>query len=56
MEKWLVVLGVWGMCAVCAVLFIRGATGASNRSPADKERAPAASRASAGDTQAAVND
>ncbi len=27
MEKWLVVLGIWAMCATCAVLFIRGATG-----------------------------
>jgi hypothetical protein len=26
MEKWLVVAGVWSMCALCAVLFIRGAT------------------------------
>ncbi|WP_181969810.1 hypothetical protein [Paraburkholderia sp. DHOC27] len=26
MEKWLVVAGIWSMCATCAVLFIRGAT------------------------------
>ncbi len=26
MEKWLVVAGIWTMCAMCAVLFIRGAT------------------------------
>jgi hypothetical protein len=31
MEKWLVVLGIWMMCATCAVLFIRGATGVSRR-------------------------
>ncbi|HEY2607850.1 hypothetical protein P0D88_17405 [Paraburkholderia sp. RL18-103-BIB-C] len=56
MEKWLVVVGIWAMCAACAVLFIRGATGASNRRSADKERARAASRASAGETRAALND
>jgi hypothetical protein len=44
------------MCAACAVLFIRGATGASNRTPADKECASATSRASADDSRAAVND
>jgi hypothetical protein len=26
MEKWLVVAGIWTMCGMCAVLFIRGAT------------------------------
>jgi hypothetical protein len=26
MEKWLVVSGIWMMCALCAVLFIRGAS------------------------------
>lgn len=26
MEKYLVVAGIWSMCALCAVLFIRGAT------------------------------
>ncbi|WP_172317153.1 hypothetical protein [Paraburkholderia solitsugae] len=56
MEKWLVILGIWAMCATCAVLFIRGATGASSRrTPAD-ERARPASRASAGDTRTALND
>ena len=50
MEKWLVVLGIWAMCATCAVLFIRGATGASGK------REPAEGRASAGDAQAALND
>jgi hypothetical protein len=31
MEKWLVVAGVWSMCALCAVLFIRGATAPESR-------------------------
>ncbi|MFD1558588.1 hypothetical protein ACFSHT_23625 [Paraburkholderia silviterrae] len=31
MEKWLVVAGVWSMCALCAVLFIRGATAPAMR-------------------------
>lgn len=31
MEKWLVVAGVWFMCALCAVLFIRGATAPATR-------------------------
>ncbi|CAB3765184.1 hypothetical protein [Paraburkholderia humisilvae] len=26
MEKWWVVAAIWTMCAMCAVLFIRGAT------------------------------
>jgi len=26
MEKFMVVAGIWSMCALCAVLFIRGAT------------------------------
>lgn len=26
MEKLMVVAGIWTMCAMCAVLFIRGAT------------------------------
>ncbi|WP_188130790.1 hypothetical protein [Paraburkholderia panacisoli] len=56
MEKWLVIFGIWVMCAACAVLFIRGATGASNRRAAEEERARAASRASAGDTRTALND
>ncbi|MFL9997221.1 hypothetical protein PQR34_39625 [Paraburkholderia sediminicola] len=57
MEKWLVVLGIWAMCATCAVLFIRGATGgASSRRTPVEDRARPASRASAGDTRAALND
>jgi hypothetical protein len=57
MEKWLVVLGIWVMCAACAVLFIRGATARSSKHEAGEERARAASRASAGDAaRAALND
>ena len=56
MEKWLVVLGIWAMCAACAVLFIRGATAGSDKRTAAKKRARAASRGSAGDTRAALND
>ncbi|WP_172161950.1 hypothetical protein [Paraburkholderia elongata] len=56
MEKWLVILGIWAMCATCAVLFIRGATGGSSKRAAADERARPASRASAGDARAAVND
>jgi hypothetical protein len=56
MEKWLVILGIWAMCAACAVLFIRGATRGSEKRAADEERARAASRASAGDTRAALKD
>ncbi len=26
MEKWMVVTGIWTMCALCAVFFIRGAS------------------------------
>jgi hypothetical protein len=26
MEKWMVVAGIWSMCALCAVFFIRGAS------------------------------
>ncbi|WP_296662588.1 hypothetical protein [Paraburkholderia sp.] len=26
MEKIMVVIGIWGMCALCALLFIRGAS------------------------------
>jgi hypothetical protein len=37
MEKWLVILGIWAMCAACAVLFIRGATGGSNRREEERE-------------------
>lgn len=25
MSTWMVITGVWAMCAICAVLFIRGA-------------------------------
>jgi hypothetical protein len=32
MEKWLVVAAIWTMCAMCAVLFIRGAAGGTGRS------------------------
>ncbi|WP_168664218.1 hypothetical protein [Paraburkholderia sp. SG-MS1] len=56
MEKWLVVLGIWAMCAACAVLFIRGATAGSGRRIAAKGGARAAARASSGDTRAALND
>ncbi|NMM03783.1 hypothetical protein HHL24_38660 [Paraburkholderia sp. RP-4-7] len=56
MEKWFVVLGIWAMCATCAVLFIRGATGGSGKRTADDGRAQPASRTSAGDTRAALND
>lgn len=56
MEKWLVVLGIWAMCATCAVLFIRGATGRPGRRVAGEGRPRAASRASAGETRAALND
>jgi hypothetical protein len=56
MEKWLVVLGIWAMCAACAVLFIRGATAGSNKRVALKGGARAASHASSGDTRAALND
>ncbi|WP_322010874.1 hypothetical protein [Paraburkholderia sp. J12] len=31
MEKVLVVAGIWSMCALCAVLFIRGATAPAMR-------------------------
>ncbi|RKE25406.1 hypothetical protein B0G76_6937 [Paraburkholderia sp. BL23I1N1] len=57
MEKWLVILGIWAMCAMCAVLFIRGATGSSSsRRKSVDGRARPASRASAGETHAALND
>ncbi|MFB9125553.1 hypothetical protein ACFFYR_21240 [Paraburkholderia dipogonis] len=56
MEKWLVILGIWAMCATCGVLFIRGATSGPGRRESDDERATAASRASAGDARAALND
>jgi hypothetical protein len=38
MEKWLVVAGIWSMCAMCAILFIRGATCSVSRVPADARR------------------
>ena len=41
MEKWLVVLGIWAMCAGCAVLFIRGATGRSGKHEAAEANRPA---------------
>ncbi|CAD6544357.1 hypothetical protein LMG28727_04261 [Paraburkholderia kirstenboschensis] len=56
MEKWLIVLGIWAMCATCAVLFIRGATGGSDKRKAPESRGRATSAASAGDAQAALND
>jgi hypothetical protein len=40
MEKWLVVVGIWSMCAMCAILFIRGATCSVARAPTDAQRAP----------------
>jgi hypothetical protein len=36
MEKWLVVAGIWTMCAMCAVFFIRGATCSVARETADE--------------------
>ncbi|PQV47140.1 hypothetical protein [Paraburkholderia sp. BL21I4N1] len=56
MEKWLVVLGIWAMCATCAVLFIRGATGGADKRAEVEGRARASSRASTGDTRTALND
>ncbi|MFM0338800.1 hypothetical protein [Paraburkholderia fungorum] len=56
MEKWLVVLGIWVMCATCAVLFIRGATGRAARRASAEEQTLTASRASAGETHGALND
>lgn len=38
MEKWLVVAGIWSMCAMCAILFIRGATCSVARVPVDARR------------------
>ncbi|MFM0227106.1 hypothetical protein [Paraburkholderia dipogonis] len=56
MEKWLVIVGIWAMCATCAVLFMRGATrGPGRREPAEGH-GPAASRASAGDARTALNE
>ncbi|MBN3849625.1 hypothetical protein G3N58_22755 [Paraburkholderia sp. Ac-20342] len=57
MEKWWVILGIWALCATCAVLFIRGATGRPNRQEEDENQTQAASRASAGNTtRTALND
>ncbi|MCC8393268.1 hypothetical protein LJ656_11760 [Paraburkholderia sp. MMS20-SJTR3] len=55
MEKWLVILGVWAMCAACAVFFIRGATGGSNRQ-ADEKPARADARKSGSKARAALHD
>ncbi|MGF6722743.1 hypothetical protein P3T43_002094 [Paraburkholderia sp. GAS41] len=44
MEKWLVVAGIWTMCAMCAVLFIRGATCSVARETPDQRRAPNGAR------------
>jgi hypothetical protein len=38
MEKWLVVAGIWSMCAMCAILFIRGASCSVSRVPARVRR------------------
>ncbi|MFP3244839.1 MAG: hypothetical protein RXR20_09790 [Paraburkholderia sp.] len=35
MEKWRVVAGIWTMCAMCAVFFIRGATSSVARETVD---------------------
>ncbi|MFP3563697.1 hypothetical protein [Paraburkholderia sp. SIMBA_030] len=56
MEKWLVILGIWAMCATCAVLFIRGATGGARKRAAEEGSTRQASRASAGDTRTALRD
>ena len=56
MEKWLVVLGIWAMCATCAVLFIRGATGGSGKREASEGRSRATPGASSSEAQAALND
>ncbi|WNC89823.1 hypothetical protein RI103_00220 [Paraburkholderia sp. FT54] len=56
MEKWLVVLGIWAMCATCAVLFIRGATSGPGRREPAEGRTPAASRETAGDARTALSE
>ncbi len=56
MEKWLVILGIWAMCAACAVFFIRGATSGSNRREEEHNSGSAASRGSAGNPRSALND
>jgi hypothetical protein len=40
MEKWLVVAGIWTMCAMCAVFFIRGATSPVAREAPDERPLP----------------
>jgi hypothetical protein len=50
MEKLLVVAGIWTMCALCAALFIRGATCAATRPVAQRLRV--ARGAQAGKVQA----
>ncbi|PLZ01983.1 hypothetical protein CY652_13215 [Burkholderia sp. WAC0059] len=42
MEKILVVTGIWTMCALCAVLFVRGAVGRPAEAEFSRRRAPAA--------------
>lgn len=56
MEKWLVILGIWAMCATCAVLFMRGATSGPGRREPGEEHVPAAARASMGDARTALNE
>ncbi|PCE26219.1 hypothetical protein BWP39_16980 [Paraburkholderia acidicola] len=43
MEKWVVIAGIWAMCALCAIFFIRGATCSATRREAEREarKAPA---------------
>ena len=47
MEKWMVITGIWAMCATCAVLFIRGATCSAAKqmetAPADTQTGQTAS-------------
>jgi hypothetical protein len=49
MEKWLVVAGIWTMCAMCAVLFIRGATRSVAKETVDEHRSPDGVQGAAGD-------
>ncbi|WP_267954701.1 hypothetical protein [Paraburkholderia adhaesiva] len=39
MEQFIVVIGIWSMCAMCAVLFIRGAAAPAVRRVKLVERA-----------------
>jgi hypothetical protein len=48
MEKWFVVAAVWSMCAMCAVLFIRGATGGAPRGERSRGRGGVRSGAAGG--------